>query len=142
MTLDVAIVGGGVSGLATAWHLRRQGWRVKVLERQVRVEGPVERLPRDESEEYFSSRPRGSQIGAWASAQSRRLASREELEAKVREYEDRFTGGAVPLPEHWGGYRLRPGRIEFWQGRANRLHDRLAYTPGPEGGWVVTRLQP
>jgi len=113
-----------------------------VLERQVRVEGPVERLTHEDSEEYFRSRTRGSQIGAWASAQSRKLEDRADLEAKVRELEDRFTGGTVPLPDHWGGYLLRPARVEFWQGRANRLHDRLAYTPAPGGGWAVTRLQP
>ena len=112
-----------------------------VLERQVRVEGIVERLTRDESEDYFRSRPRGSQIGAWASEQSRRIGERAELEAKVRELEARFAGQPVPLPDHWGGYLIRPARIEFWQGRANRLHDRLVYTPDGDG-WAVARLQP
>lgn len=112
-----------------------------VLERQVRVEGAIERLSRDESEAYFHSRPRGSQIGAWASAQSHPLGARRELEERVREYEDRFKGGPVPLPEYWGGYLLRPTLIEFWQGRASRLHDRLVYVSG-DGGWSVTRLQP
>jgi pyridoxamine 5'-phosphate oxidase len=113
-----------------------------VLERQIRVEGAVERLSVDESEEYFRSRDRGSQIGAWASEQSHPLERRADLEARVREMEVRFLGQPVPLPEHWGGFVLRPARIEFWQGRANRLHDRLVYTPSSEGGWHVTRLQP
>jgi len=113
-----------------------------VLERQVRVEGEVERLSHDESEAYFQSRARGSQIGAWASEQSRPIAGRGDLEARVAEIEHRFEGQAVPLPEFWGGYVLRPARIEFWQGRANRLHDRLAYTRRDDGAWEVTRLQP
>jgi pyridoxamine 5'-phosphate oxidase len=112
-----------------------------VLERQVRVEGSIERLSHEESEEYFRSRPRGSQVGAWASAQSRPLVARADLEDRVREFESRFEDGPVPLPDHWGGYLLRPERIEFWQGRASRLHDRLVYVPGPDG-WSVTRIQP
>ncbi|MFV1987310.1 MAG: pyridoxamine 5'-phosphate oxidase [Gemmatimonadota bacterium] len=112
-----------------------------VLERQVRVEGAVERLTPEESAAYFRSRARGSQIGAWASEQSRPVASRADLERRVREIEARFEGEDVPLPEYWGGYVLRPTRIEFWQGRANRLHDRLVYTRAT-GGWDVTRLQP
>ncbi|MDX1394945.1 MAG: pyridoxamine 5'-phosphate oxidase [Gemmatimonadota bacterium] len=113
-----------------------------VLERQVRVEGSVERLPREESEEYFETRERGSQIGAWASRQSRPLDRRADLETRVRECEVEFLGRPVPLPEFWGGYRLRPDRIEFWQGRRNRLHDRLVYEPAGSGGWDVTRLYP
>ena len=113
-----------------------------VLERQVRVDGSVERLSREESDAYFRSRDRGSQIGAWASAQSRPLVDRAELEARVAELEERFEGRTIPLPDHWGGYLLRPACIEFWQGRTNRLHDRLSYTPVPGGGWAVTRLQP
>ncbi len=112
-----------------------------VLERQVRVEGPVERLPREESEAYFRTRPRGSQIGAWASAQSRPLEGRARLERRVREYEAEFAGRDVPLPPHWGGFRVVPERIEFWQGRANRLHDRVLYERSGEG-WTHTRLQP
>jgi len=113
-----------------------------VLERQVRVEGVAKRLPREESEAYFRTRERGSQVGAWASEQSRPIADREALVARFGETEARFEGEDVPLPEHWGGYVLLPERIEFWQGRANRLHDRLAYVAGPGGGWAVTRLQP
>ncbi|RMH18156.1 MAG: pyridoxamine 5'-phosphate oxidase [Gemmatimonadetes bacterium] len=112
-----------------------------VLERQVRVEGRVERLSAEESFAYFRTRPRGSRIGAWASQQSRPLASRAELEARVAEMERRFEGQDVPLPPFWGGYLLRPSRIEFWQGRANRLHDRLEFTRDGEG-WSAQRLYP
>jgi pyridoxamine 5'-phosphate oxidase len=112
-----------------------------VLERQVRVEGTVEKVSTEESEAYFSTRPRGSQIGAWASDQSRPLESREALERRFEEHEARFRGEGVPLPPYWGGYRLRPDWIEFWQGRANRLHDRLAYGRS-DTGWTVTRLSP
>ena len=112
-----------------------------VLERQVRVEGRVERLPAEASVAYFASRGRGSRIGAWASRQSRPIPDRARLEAQVAEIEARFAGRDVPLPDFWGGYRLIPDRIEFWQGRANRLHDRLVYTP-VDGGWEITRLQP
>jgi pyridoxamine 5'-phosphate oxidase len=112
-----------------------------VLQRQVRVEGPVERLPEAESAAYFGTRTRGSRIGAWASRQSAELVSRAELERRVREQEERFTGREVPLPPFWGGFRLTPVAIEFWQGRINRLHDRLRYTR--EGsGWTVVRLYP
>lgn len=112
------------------------------FDRQVRVEGTVERTSREESEAYFRSRPRGSQIGAWASRQSEALASREELEAKVRELTDRFAGREVPLPDFWGGYRLVPESMEFWQGRPDRLHDRLRYRRLSGGGWRVERLSP
>jgi len=111
------------------------------LQRQVRVEGAVERLSREESYAYFRTRPRGSQIGAWASQQSAPVASRAELESKFREHEQKFQGGEVPLPDFWGGFRLKPVQIEFWQGRLNRLHDRLRYTLDT-GGWKVTRLYP
>jgi pyridoxamine 5'-phosphate oxidase len=112
-----------------------------VLERQVRVEGKAERLSEQESFDYFKTRPRGSRIGAWASDQSAPLAGREALEERVREYEEKFRGEDVPLPPFWGGYRVIPHRIEFWQGRINRLHDRLCYTR--EGNdWKVTRLYP
>lgn len=112
-----------------------------VLQRQVRVEGTVEQLTHAESEAYFQTRPRGSQIGAWASRQSAELSSREELDRRVREYEERFAGQEVPLPAFWGGFRLTPLAIEFWQGRINRLHDRLRYTRDGQG-WTVARLYP
>ncbi len=98
-----------------------------ILERQVRIEGRVERVSREESDAYFQSRSRGSRIGAWASRQSRPLTSREELEGAVREQEAAFKDKEVPLPPHWGGYLVRPERMEFWQGRPFRLHDRLVF---------------
>jgi pyridoxamine 5'-phosphate oxidase len=112
-----------------------------ILERQVRVEGSIERIPVPESGAYFRNRPRGSRIGAWASKQSMRLPERAELEARVREYEAKFPGEDVPLPPFWGGFRLKPERIEFWQGRLNRLHDRLRYTRAGER-WTLERLYP
>ncbi len=113
-----------------------------VLERQVRIEGSVERLPEGESEAYFQTRARGSQIGAWASRQSERLSSREELKAAAKEAEERFAGGPVPLPPFWGGYLLVPQRIEFWQGRANRLHDRVFFVKDGSSDWSSGRLYP
>jgi pyridoxamine 5'-phosphate oxidase len=112
-----------------------------ILERQVRVEGMVEKLPLEESEAYFETRPRGSQLGAWASQQSAELESRREMERRYREHEAKFAPGDVPLPPFWGGFRLVPQHIEFWQGRLNRLHDRLRYTREGDG-WTVTRLYP
>ncbi|HEX9632931.1 MAG TPA: pyridoxamine 5'-phosphate oxidase [Gemmatimonadales bacterium] len=111
------------------------------LERQVRIEGTVTRLSEDESVAYFRSRPRGSRIGAWASRQSEVLETREELERRVREYGARFRDGDVPLPPFWGGYRVAPARIEFWQGRVNRLHDRLLFERTGTG-WKSGRLYP
>lgn len=112
------------------------------LQRQVIVEGPVTPLSTADSEPYFHSRPRGSQLGAWASRQSATLASRAELEARYAELEQRWPEGTqVPMPDFWGGYRLRPERMEFWQGRPSRLHDRFRYTrQGP--GWDIRRLAP
>jgi pyridoxamine 5'-phosphate oxidase len=111
------------------------------LWRQVRIDGVVEKISAAESETYFQSRPLGSKLGAWASNQSEVVADRETLEARFAELEKRF-GGQVPRPEHWGGYRLRPNSIEFWQGRDNRLHDRLRYRLQDDGGWVIQRLGP
>jgi pyridoxamine 5'-phosphate oxidase len=112
------------------------------LERQVRIEGTVEKTTRDESETYFASRPRGSRLAAWASPQSRPLAGREELERRVEGAAERFAAGDVPLPDDWGGFRVRPETVEFWQGRPSRLHDRLRYERDPEGGWRIERLAP
>ncbi len=112
-----------------------------VLERQVRFAGTVERTSEEESEAYFATRSRGSRIGAWASRQSEPLASREELEARVKVYDAKYAGGAVPLPPFWGGYRLRPEVIEFWQGKADRLHDRLRFRRAGTG-WTTDRLYP
>ena len=111
------------------------------LERQVCVAGTVTKLPATESEDYFKSRPRGSQLGAWASNQGEVLASRAVLEQKWQEMAARFPQ-AVPLPPNWGGYVLAPLRIEFWQGRASRLHDRFRYVTQPEGSWQMDRLSP
>ncbi|MDO7886293.1 pyridoxamine 5'-phosphate oxidase [Hymenobacter cheonanensis] len=112
------------------------------LERQVRVEGLVEKAPESVSTDYFQSRPRGSQVGAWASPQSAVIGSREELEAREHEIEARFEGqNPLPRPPHWGGYVLRPQRVEFWQGRPSRLHDRLVYEREGEG-WKISRLAP
>ena len=112
-----------------------------ILQRQIRVEGSLEKLSEEESAAYFRTRARGSQIGAWASKQSSVLADRQELERRVREVEQRFQGEEIPLPPFWGGFRLVPERIEFWQGRANRLHDRLEYT-WEDGEWSRLRLSP
>jgi pyridoxamine 5'-phosphate oxidase len=112
-----------------------------VLGRQVRVEGRAERLSQEASARYFETRTRGSQIGAWASMQSRALRDRSELERRVRETEERFRGGDVPLPSFWGGYRVVPSRIEFWQGRADRLHDRWVWVRDG-GSWTTERLYP
>ena len=112
-----------------------------ILQRQVRVEGRVERLSPEESSAYFRTRPRGARIGAWASRQSETLESREELERRVREVDQRYPGEDVPCPPFWGGYRVIPERIEFWQGRINRLHDRLLFERRGDG-WEAVRLYP
>jgi pyridoxamine 5'-phosphate oxidase len=111
------------------------------LERQVCVAGAIARLPSAESQQYFKSRPRGSQLGAWVSQQSQPVPDRAFLEAKWRELERQFPGD-VPLPPNWGGYVLKPERIEFWQGRPSRLHDRFSYTQEPDGAWKIERLSP
>jgi len=112
-----------------------------VLERQVRISGTVARISREESEAYFHTRPRGSRISAWASRQSEPLPGRKELLRRVEEYRRRFPGDDVPLPDFWGGYRLRAERIEFWQGKADRLHERLLFERDGEE-WRATRLYP
>ena len=112
-----------------------------ILERQVRIEGTIQKVPKEESEAYWGTRPRGSRLGAWASKQSRPLANREELELAVSEVARKYKGRNVPLPPHWGGYRLTPEVIEFWQGRANRLHDRLRYEREGDS-WKIVRLAP
>jgi pyridoxamine 5'-phosphate oxidase len=122
----------GRAALCFHWH---------DVERQVRVGGTVERVSADESAAYFALRPRGSQIGAWSSRQSSPLDSRETLDRAVEANAARFGDGAVPLPPHWGGYRVRPEEIEFWQGRANRLHDRILYIRSGSS-WIISRLSP
>jgi pyridoxamine 5'-phosphate oxidase len=111
------------------------------LERQVRLSGPVTRVEPAETETYFATRPRGSQLAAWASPQSAVVPSRSTLEDAVRKMDDRFAGRAVPVPPNWGGYRLAPEVVEFWQGRADRLHDRIRYRLDGDA-WVIERLAP
>ncbi len=111
------------------------------LWRQVRIEGSVEQVSDDESEDYFQTRPLGSKIGAWASNQSEVVESREVLEQRFADLSERY-GEDVPRPPHWGGYRVKPEVIEFWQGRENRLHDRLRYGLQADGSWVIERLGP
>ena len=112
------------------------------LERQVRIEGIASRIDKNRSDEYFQSRPRESQIGAWASPQSSVIANRRILEERVKEIEKRFAGQAIlPKPKQWGGYRVEPHSIEFWQGRVSRLHDRILYVKNDQG-WTISRLAP
>lgn len=112
------------------------------MERQVRVEGRVEKVSAEESDRYFASRPRDSQLGACASAQGQVVANRAELEAHFADVAAKFAGKAVQRPDHWGGYRLVPHRLEFWQGRPNRLHDRLVFKRQADGFWATERLAP
>lgn len=111
------------------------------LARQIRIEGQVTKVSPEESREYFATRPRMSKIGAWASPQSAVITGREELESAAKRYEKEFSGGEIPLPPRWGGFRLNPEQMEFWQGRENRLHDRLRYTRS-DREWTIDRLAP
>lgn len=112
------------------------------LQRQIRIEGAVEKTSRADSLRYFHSRPRGSQLGAWVSHQSEEIDARRILDARLAEMTERFAGREIELPPHWGGYRVRPDIIEFWQGRPNRLHDRFRYTRTADGNWSIARLAP
>jgi pyridoxamine 5'-phosphate oxidase len=115
----------------------------EALERQVRVEGILSRLSPEENDNYFHSRPHGSQIGAWASMQSESIESREKLEAQLAHFTQLYPEGKVPRPPHWGGFHLMPSCLEFWQGRSNRLHDRIQYRlPEHGNGWERVRLSP
>lgn len=114
----------------------------KELERQVRIEGVAEKVSASESDAYFNSRPAGSRIGAWASPQSKMISSREILNVNVAEAEKRFSSKPIERPPHWGGYRVIPSHIEFWQGRPSRLHDRIKYSLQENGRWNIYRLAP
>jgi len=111
------------------------------IHRQVNVEGAVEQLPEEESDTYFASRPRGHQLSAWASEQSEEVESRDVLEQRLQDFTQRFEGAAVPRPHSWGGFLIRPDRFEFWQGRSNRMHDRIELRR-ERGAWMQRRLQP
>lgn len=112
------------------------------LQRQVRIQGKIEKLPAKASDAYFNTRPRESQIGAWASHQSEVLAGRTTLETRFIELEKEYSGRKVPRPPHWGGYRVVPVNLEFWQGRPSRLHDRIVFEKAPTGKWKIYRLNP
>lgn len=112
------------------------------LARQVRISGTAARVPASESLSYFLTRPRGSQLGAWVSTQSSVISSRSLLEAQFQALKDKFVNKEVPLPSFWGGYRVMPEQMEFWQGRSNRLHDRFQYTKQADGSWTIERLAP
>ena len=114
----------------------------KELERQVRITGVAEKISATESITYFNSRPEGSKLGAWASPQSTVVAGKAMLIETYEYYAERFKHGEIPKPPHWGGYRVKPVRIEFWQGRPSRMHDRILYTKAPEGNWKIERLAP
>ncbi|MEC8023664.1 MAG: pyridoxamine 5'-phosphate oxidase [Myxococcota bacterium] len=130
-----------------ASHLEANPWAEAVfwwgaIDRQVRVLGQVRRVSAEDSDAYFATRPRNSQIGAWASTQSRAIASRSALEARVDAVAERWEGQSVQRPPHWGGYRIEPTAIEFWEGRSGRLHDRLRYTKNASDRWTIERLAP
>jgi pyridoxamine 5'-phosphate oxidase len=112
------------------------------LDRQIRISGKAEKTSRQESQSYFHSRPLGSQLSAWASRQSEILDGRRVLDARMAEMTERFRNKRIPLPPHWGGYRVKPDVMEFWQGRPNRLHDRFRYTRQADGNWLIERLAP
>ncbi|MBS1597290.1 MAG: pyridoxamine 5'-phosphate oxidase [Bacteroidetes bacterium] len=114
----------------------------KELQRQVRITGVVEKVSEKESDDYFNSRPEGSRIGAWASPQSQVIESRDWLEENEKKFQNKFAQTNIPRPPHWGGYRVMPIDFEFWQGRTNRLHDRVNYSLQENGGWVIERLAP
>lgn len=114
----------------------------KELQRQVRITGTVEKLSIEESTAYYHSRPRGSQLGAWASAQSTVIENRQVLSQKLSHFQQEYEGTDIPKPEYWGGYKVVPRLIEFWQGRPNRLHDRLLYTKADNNNWKIERLSP
>ena len=114
----------------------------KELERQVRITGIVQKVSSDESDEYFNSRPDGSKIGAWTSPQSQVIPGRRWLEEYEEKFQAQFNGKAIQRPAHWGGYRVQPITVEFWQGRPNRLHDRLQYALQDDGRWIIDRLAP
>ena len=114
----------------------------KELERQIRITGTIEKVSAEASDEYFYSRPEGSRIGAWVSPQSDVIPSRETIEANIVKYVQKFKGAEITRPPHWGGYIVKPTVLEFWQGRPNRLHDRIQYTKQQDGGWGIERLAP
>ncbi len=116
------------------------GWRE--LERQIEINGRAEKIPTAESLKYFLSRPRGSQLGAWASTQSSPISTRELLDGQLKKIKQKFSEGEIPIPDFWGGYRIVPETIEFWQGGVSRLHDRFEYTRNEKNGWDIERLQP
>jgi pyridoxamine 5'-phosphate oxidase len=114
----------------------------KELERQIRISGKVEKISGADSDTYFTSRPVGSRIGAWASPQSAIIEKREIIENKLKIFEQQFNDGNIPRPPHWGGYIVKPTQIEFWQGRPNRLHDRIKYSLQKDSSWLIERLAP
>ncbi len=114
----------------------------KELERQVRIEGVIGKIPASESDTYFNSRPAGSRIGAWASPQSREIADRNILDVNYARYEEEFSKIEIPRPSHWGGYKVIPNRIEFWQGRSSRMHDRIVFSKNETEKWERSRLAP